>query len=90
MQELRLSSFLLSEFGSDGAAATFDGAFSTAWLKGLRKPMASSIFLQESKFGSGCESFQFGGQPSPIPGSVLQLAGSSYLLRATAWELYGR
>ncbi|KAG0497208.1 hypothetical protein HPP92_001899 [Vanilla planifolia] len=29
------------------------------------------------------------GQPNPIPGSVSQLSGSSYLLRATSWELYG-
>ncbi|KAL5731513.1 hypothetical protein ACHQM5_004234 [Ranunculus cassubicifolius] len=87
-KELRISSYLLSEFGSDGAAV-IDGAFSTAWLKDLRKPMASSVFLQENQSGTGCESFQFGGKPSPIPGSVLQLSGSSYLLRATAWELYG-
>ncbi|PIA37822.1 hypothetical protein AQUCO_03000392v1 [Aquilegia coerulea] len=88
-KELRLSPFLLSEFGSDGASVTIDGALSTAWLKNLRKPMASLILLQENECGSGCESWKFGGQPSPIPGSVLQLSGSSYLLRATAWELYG-
>ncbi|KAG0497176.1 hypothetical protein HPP92_001867 [Vanilla planifolia] len=28
-------------------------------------------------------------KPNPIPGSVSQLSGSSYLLRATSWELYG-
>ncbi|KAF5189542.1 Anaphase-promoting complex subunit [Thalictrum thalictroides] len=88
-KELRLSPFLLSEFGLDGASVTIDGAFSTAWLKNLRKPMASLILLQENEYGSGSESLHFGGQPSPIPGSVLQLSGSSYLLRATAWELYG-
>jgi hypothetical protein len=36
------------------------------------------------------DSFYYHGQPSPIPTSALQLAGSTYLLRATAWEYYGR
>lgn len=90
LQELRLSSYLLSEFGSDGALLTMDGAFSTAWLKNLQKSRSSSVLLQESGCGSDYDSFYFGGQPNPIPESVLQLAGASYLLRATSWELYGR
>ncbi|KAF9589799.1 hypothetical protein IFM89_028734 [Coptis chinensis] len=89
IKELRLSSYLLGEVGVDGAAVTVDGAFSSAWLKNLRKPNSSSVLLQGNELGSGCESFHFGGQPSPIPGSLLQLSGSSYLLRATAWEHYG-
>ncbi|KAJ8627544.1 hypothetical protein MRB53_020851 [Persea americana] len=88
-KELRLSSYLLSEFGSDGALLTMDGAFSTAWLKNLQKSRSSSVLLQESGCGSDYDSFYFGGQPNPIPESVLQLAGASYLLRATSWELYG-
>ncbi|XP_010274116.1 PREDICTED: anaphase-promoting complex subunit 5 isoform X2 [Nelumbo nucifera] len=88
-KELRLSSYLLSEFGSDGASLTIDGAFSTAWLKNLQKPMASSVLSQENRSENGSDAFQFGSQPSSIPGYVLQLAGASYLLRATAWELFG-
>ncbi|OAY64956.1 Anaphase-promoting complex subunit 5, partial [Ananas comosus] len=59
-KELRLSSHVLTEFGSDGLS--------------LRNKVKISSFLA---------------QPSPVPRSVLQLAGSSYLLRATAWEHYG-
>ncbi|XP_042497861.1 anaphase-promoting complex subunit 5 [Macadamia integrifolia] len=88
-KELRLSSYLLIEFGSDGASLTIDGAFSTAWRKSLQKPMASSVLSHEDEPGGSCDAFQFGSQPSSIPGYVMQLAGASYLLRATAWELYG-
>ncbi|KAF8401913.1 hypothetical protein HHK36_012864 [Tetracentron sinense] len=88
-KELRLSSYLLSDFGSESAQMTIDGAFSTAWLKNLQKPMGSSVLSQENGSRSSCDAFQFIAQPSSIPGCVLQLAGSSYLLRATAWELYG-
>lgn len=87
---MRLSSHLISEFGFESSTMTTDGAFSTAWLKNLQKPLGSAILSQENGSGSNENAFQFCVQPSSIPGSVLQLIGSSYLLRATAWELYGR
>lgn len=85
---------MLSEFGSDGLSQpNDDGSFSTSWLmnltaatgtwpKNLHKAKRSSV--------NDYDIFHFGSQPNPIPTSVLQLAGSSYLLRATSWELYGR
>ncbi|XP_050249398.1 anaphase-promoting complex subunit 5 isoform X1 [Quercus robur] len=88
-KELRLSSHLISEFSFESSTMTTDGAFSTAWLKNLQKPLGSAILSQENGSGSNENAFQFCVQPSSIPGSVLQLIGSSYLLRATAWELYG-
>ncbi|XP_077253394.1 anaphase-promoting complex subunit isoform X2 [Tasmannia lanceolata] len=91
-KELRLSSYLLSEFGSDGASLTVDGAFSTAWIKILPKTRLSLgdyEQLHENVVGNDYDVFHFGAQPNPIPGPVLQLAGASYLLRATSWELYG-
>lgn len=67
-----------------------DGALSAAWLKNLQKPMGSLVLSQENGSGNSSNAFQFCAQPTTLPGSVLQLLGSSYLLRATAWELYGR
>ncbi|KAL5977007.1 hypothetical protein ACLOJK_021345 [Asimina triloba] len=87
--ELRLSSYLLSEFASDEKLVPFDGAFSTSWLKNLQKLRSSSVLLHESGSGSDYDMFHFGAQPNPIPGSVLQMAGASFLLRSTSWELYG-
>ncbi|EXB53657.1 hypothetical protein L484_013291 [Morus notabilis] len=88
-KELRSSSQLISEFVSESSTLTTDGHFSTAWLKNLQKPVGSQVLSQENGSESNHNSFQFCAQPSSIPGSVLQLVGSSYLLRATAWELYG-
>ncbi|PON52066.1 Anaphase-promoting complex subunit [Parasponia andersonii] len=88
-KELRSSSQLISEFGSESTTLTTDGHFSTAWLKNLRKPTGSQVLSQENGTESNHNVFQFCAQPSSIPGSVLQLVGSSYLLRATAWEIYG-
>ncbi|KAK9285753.1 hypothetical protein L1049_024953 [Liquidambar formosana] len=88
-KEMRLSSHLISEFSTESSIMITDGAFSTAWLKNLRKPMGSLVLSQENGSGNNSDAFQFCAQPSSIPGSVLQLVGSSYLLRATAWELYG-
>ncbi|XP_024928384.3 anaphase-promoting complex subunit 5 [Ziziphus jujuba] len=87
-KELRLSSQLISEFCTETSAMTNEGDFSTAWLKNLHKPMGSQVLSEESGSGS-FNVFQCCAQPSSIPGSVLQLVGSSYLVRATAWEIYG-
>ncbi|XP_042427644.1 anaphase-promoting complex subunit 5-like isoform X2 [Zingiber officinale] len=91
-KELRLSSKVLSEFGADGILQLNDtGAFSTSWLKNLTtvdNPWLKS-HMSRSLSANDFDVFQFHGQPSPIPGSVLQLAGASYLLRSTAWEYYG-
>ncbi|PRQ52142.1 putative tetratricopeptide-like helical domain, anaphase-promoting complex subunit 5 [Rosa chinensis] len=87
-KELRLSSQLISEFAAETSSMTTDGAFSTAWLKNLEKPMDLQVLSHESG-GSRPSAFQFCAEPSPVPASVLQLVGSSYLLRATAWETYG-
>lgn len=69
---------------------TIDGAFSTTWLRNLQKPRGSLILCQENGSGNSSNVSQFCAQPTSIPGSVLQVLGSSYILRATAWELYGR
>lgn len=90
MQELRLCSHLISEFASETSTVTTDGAFSTAWLKNLTKPMGSLVLTQDNESGENFHALQFSAQPSSIPRSVLQLLGSSYLLRASAWETYGR
>lgn len=92
-KELRLSSHVLSEFGSDGASQSHDnGAFSTSWLKNLAavtNPWLKNFQKSRSSSINDYDTFHFNAQPNPIPGSVLHLAGSSYLLRATSWELYG-
>ncbi|XP_058743011.1 anaphase-promoting complex subunit 5 [Vicia villosa] len=88
-KELRLSSHLISDFSSESSAMTIDGAFSTTWLRDLQKPTGSLVFCQDSGSGSSSNVPQFCAQPTSIPGSVLQVLGSSYILRATAWELYG-
>ncbi|RAL38055.1 hypothetical protein DM860_000749 [Cuscuta australis] len=87
-KELRLSSHLITDFGDETSTMTSDGAFCTAWLNDLKKPNSCHIFHQENESISN-NRFHFCAQSSSIPGSVLQLVGSSYLVRATAWEVYG-
>ncbi|CAN6455699.1 unnamed protein product [Victoria cruziana] len=85
LEKLRISPFLLSEFGS----LPIDGFFSKSWLKKIEKSGSSSILLYE--VGSGCsdDSLISATEPSVLPNSVLQLCGASYLARAACWELYG-
>ncbi|KAG4175017.1 hypothetical protein ERO13_A11G157200v2 [Gossypium hirsutum] len=88
-KELRSGYHLISEFCCEGSTMTADGAFSTAWLKNLQKPMGSLVLSQDNGSRNNYNPFLFFTQPSSIPGSVMQLVGSSYLHRATAWEIYG-
>ena len=85
-----MSSHLISEFGTESSIMITDGVFSTAWLKNLQKPMGSLVLSLENASGANSNAYNFCAQPNSIPGSVLQLLGSSYLLWATAWEIYGR
>ncbi|CAH9075793.1 unnamed protein product [Cuscuta europaea] len=87
-KELRLSSHLITDFGDETSMMTSDGAFCTAWFKNLKKPNSLLIFTQENESSNNITS-HFCAQPSSIPGSVLQVLGSSYLVRTTAWEVYG-
>ncbi|GER33571.1 anaphase-promoting complex subunit 5 [Striga asiatica] len=88
-KELWLSSHLINEFSEETSVMTADGAFCTAWLKSLRKPSGSLVLIQANETRSHTDAFQFSAQPNSIPGSVLQLVGSSYLIRAGSWETYG-
>ncbi|CAK7338888.1 unnamed protein product [Dovyalis caffra] len=68
---------------------TTDGAFSTTWLNNLPKSMDSPLLPQENGSRNNCDAHRFFTQLSSIPKSVLQLLGSSYIMRSTAWEIYG-
>ncbi|CAN1193275.1 Anaphase-promoting complex subunit 5 [Linum perenne] len=88
-QKSRLCLHLFSEYASESSTMTNDGAFSTSWLNNLKKPQGALVLSLDNRFGNSSNPFQFCEQPSSIPTSVLQLLGSSYLFRATAWEIYG-
>ncbi|KAJ4804320.1 Anaphase-promoting complex subunit 5 [Rhynchospora pubera] len=86
-RELRLSGRVLTDFGSDNISLLNDsGTFSTSWLKNLATVNNKNMW---SIHRNDYDVFNWYIQPSPIPASVLQLAGSSYLLRSTSWEHYG-
>ncbi|KAI5591289.1 hypothetical protein BDE02_04G069300 [Populus trichocarpa] len=88
-KELRLCSHLISEFGSESSTMTTDGVFSTTWLNNLPKSMDSPLLPQENAHRNNCDAHRFFTQLSSVPKSVLQLLGSSYIMRSTAWEMYG-
>ncbi|CAI9759902.1 unnamed protein product [Fraxinus pennsylvanica] len=88
-KELWTSYHLISEFTDENAIMAVDGAFCTSWLQNLKKPTGLLVFSQENGTRGDSDSFKFSAQPSSIPGSVLHLLGSSYLVRAAAWEAYG-
>jgi hypothetical protein len=85
---------VLTDFGTDVLSTSNDnGSFSTSWLRNLSaasNSWCSSSTESRKLHKNDFDSFYYHGQPSPIPTSALQLAGSTYLLRATAWEHYGR
>ncbi|XP_021988313.1 anaphase-promoting complex subunit 5 isoform X1 [Helianthus annuus] len=88
-KKLRLSSQLIHQFDNESSVVTIDGALSTSWLKNQRKPTTTLVFPPESGPESNRDTFYSWLQSSSVPGSVLQLVGSSYLVSATSWELYG-
>ncbi|KAL1815141.1 hypothetical protein ACET3Z_017715 [Daucus carota] len=88
-KDLRFCSRLISEFDTESELTITDGAMSTVWLENLKKPMGSSVFMQDNGSGTISDCFRFCAQPSSVPASVQQLVGSSYLVRATAWGTYG-
>ncbi|KAK1412948.1 hypothetical protein QVD17_34580 [Tagetes erecta] len=88
-KKLRLSSHLIHQFDNESSIVTVDGALSTSWLKNQRKPTTTLVFPPESGSESNCDTLYSWLQSSSVPGSVLQLVGSSYLVRVTSWELYG-
>ncbi|CAN6185615.1 unnamed protein product [Urochloa humidicola] len=90
-KNLRLSSHVLTDFGIDVLSSSENGSFSTSWLRNLSTASDSrrSNSMKSTELHNDFDSFHYHAQPSPVPASVLQLAGSSYLLRATAWEHYG-
>ncbi|CAL5057854.1 unnamed protein product [Urochloa decumbens] len=91
-KNLRLSSRVLTDFRTDILSTSNEnGSFSTSWLRNLSTASDSwrSNSMKSTKLHNDFDSFHYHAQPSPVPASVLQLAGSSYLLRATAWEHYG-
>ncbi|GJV04956.1 anaphase-promoting complex subunit 5 isoform X1 [Tanacetum coccineum] len=88
-KQLRASSQLIYQFDNENTVMTIDGALSTSWLKNQQKEATSLVFPEESGSKSNCDTFYPWLQSSSVPGSVTQLVGSSYLVRATSWELYG-
>ncbi|KAG2630915.1 anaphase-promoting complex subunit 5-like [Panicum virgatum] len=91
-KNLRLSTRVLTDFGTDALSTSNDnGSFSTSWLRNLSAASNSwrSSSMKSTKLHNDFDNFHYLAQPSPVPAPVLQLAGSGYLLRATAWEHYG-
>ncbi|XP_022142793.1 anaphase-promoting complex subunit 5 [Momordica charantia] len=88
-KELRLSTHLICQYGTESSTKMTDGFLSTAWLKNLQKSTGSHVLFRDNGSGNNSSELPFFAQPASIPGSVLQLLGSSYLLRATAFEIYG-
>lgn len=93
-QTLRLSAYLLGD--SIGNAMSLHSAVSGNLSASQRsngntqasfppQPLTASGNMSG---GGGWSSIT--GRLGPIPDSVIKLAGTSHLLRAASWELYGR
>ncbi|KAL0654483.1 hypothetical protein Bca4012_097174 [Brassica carinata] len=88
-KEIRLSAHLISDFSSESSKMTIDGSLSSVWLKDLQKPWSQPVYSRESSSRNNSTFFKFCDHLVSIPGSVSQIIGASYLIRATSWELYG-
>ncbi|RID48929.1 hypothetical protein BRARA_I05402 [Brassica rapa] len=88
-KEIRLGAHLISDFSSESSKMTIDGSLSSVWLKDLQKPWSQPVYSRESSYRNNSTFFKFCDHLVSIPGSVSQIIGASYLLRATSWELYG-
>ncbi|KAI4325182.1 hypothetical protein MLD38_030600 [Melastoma candidum] len=88
-KELRASSLIISEFDAEGSLKAIDGPLSSIWINHPQSRHFRSAFQEEDETRNQSSDFGFFAQPSTLPGSVSRLAGSSYLIRATAWEMYG-
>ncbi|EPS62003.1 hypothetical protein M569_12790, partial [Genlisea aurea] len=86
---MRLSSHVISDFSDENCVMEPDGAFCTAWMKGLETSVGSVIFPLGDDIRSNSNTIRFSAQSIAIPGSVLQLSGSSCLRRVASWEMYG-
>ncbi|KAL0884534.1 hypothetical protein Bca101_008515 [Brassica carinata] len=87
--KIRLGAHLISDFSSESSKMTVDGSLSSVWLNDLQKPWSQPVYSQESGSRNSSTFFKFCDHLVSVPGSVSQLIGASYLLRATSWELYG-
>eukprot|EP01018_Ginkgo_biloba_P014668 Gb_06472 [translate_table: standard] len=81
-KELRLSSYALSESGIDPTSMITGSSLSDLSARPLQTSGGSLPMVGDNGL---CTSRKHG----PISGSILQLAGMSYLLKAASWELYG-
>ncbi|XP_047308492.1 anaphase-promoting complex subunit 5 [Impatiens glandulifera] len=88
-KELRQTHHLMSDFSGENSGMINDVSSSTYWLKKYRKPFDSLISTQENESEMKLDAFNFSIPQDSLPKSVLQVVGSSYLVRATAWEIYG-
>lgn len=77
-KDLRLSCYALSESGIDPSSAVTGGTLTDLSVSSLERPGRSFLPPGDTYRSHG-----------PIPRSIVQLAGNSYLLRSTSWEMYG-
>lgn len=77
-KDLRLSCYALSESGIDPSSAVTGGPLSDISVTSLERSGGSLLLAGDTYRNHG-----------PIARSIVQLAGNSYLLRSTSWEMYG-